>query len=183
MNPVASSEVDSKYQRLALHVAVMNGSSPKTVNVLLELDPKPAGVGDIHGRLAIHYACKDSVNGVENVRHLLKVFPEAVQMADHNGFLPLHVACRHGESLPMIRMLIRDAPDSIFAKTKKGSTPMSCAKQVKGGAQEELVGMLERLTEEAFCKSVGSDCDKNVDRSFSTCFTGSVSSHQSIESS
>jgi ankyrin repeat protein len=187
VNPAACSEVDSRYQRRALHVAVMNGASPKTVNALLKLDPKSAGVGDIHGRLALHYACKDSMNGVENVRQLLKVFPEAAQVADHNGFIPLHVACRRGESIPMIRILIRAAPNSIFTKTKKGSTPLSCARQVKGGAREELVGMLERLAEEAVLNIEvksrrGSGWGKMVDGFSSTSFTKSVSCTGSVSS-
>lgn len=178
--PAACAQADSKYQRLALHVATMNGSSPKTVNALLKLDAKTASKADIHGRLPLHYACKDSLNGLQNVRVLLKVFPEAARTPDNNGFLPLHVACLSGASPQLIRMLIRAAPESIFFKTEKGGTPVSCARRSKGDAQDEVIGLLQRLAEEVDYQVGGDKASR--DGSFSTSMTGSVGSSQMIMS-
>jgi ankyrin repeat protein len=93
-NPKGIEENDSTYQRIALHIAVMNSTSHKTVSLLLKLDPKGAMVQDIHGRLPIHYAVKGTLTDERMMRCLLKAYPESTTVSDDNGFLPLHVACR-----------------------------------------------------------------------------------------
>jgi hypothetical protein len=131
-HPSIVKEPAATYQRVALHVAVMNSAPQRTISALLKLYPGAAGMQDAHGgRLPIHYARKDTVNGESNIRYLLKAYPESTEVADDNVFLPLHVACRCGASMGAIRMLIRTAPETILRKTNKGSTPIHCAKQNK----------------------------------------------------
>jgi len=148
-NPGAAFQVDRKYGRIPLQIAVMTGASAATVGALLKIDTKTAREKDNNGRVALHYACKDPVGGESSTRLLLRAYPEGAMVADDSGFLPLHVACRYGTSLSVIRMLIRAAPESMLRKTKKGSTPMVCAKTSKGGLGEEIVGILERCAEES----------------------------------
>jgi hypothetical protein len=183
--PDGMEEVDSSYQRNALHIAVLNGASPSTVQALLKLNPGVARARDVHGRLPIHYACKEDSNGEKNAFHLLKVFPEAAVVADINGFLPLHVACQFGTSVPVVRMLIRASPKSIHAKTKRGSTALMCAKKVKArDMQEELVGILERCAEETSDREmkVAAGQQYKSDDSTLSSSTASMSSLFSIES-
>jgi ankyrin repeat protein len=188
VHPDAVSEVDSRYRRLPLHIAVMNGASPKTVNALLELNPKTASAKDILGRIPLHYACKekDTQNGEQkSARHLIQSYPGGALVSDTNGFLPLHVACRCGTSLTVIRMLIQASPESMFAKTKKGSTPAICAKQHSdGGFQANVIGILERCAEEGLSKVIESGCftGDRLDGGISqhSGFTASVSSHTMV---
>jgi ankyrin repeat protein len=116
---------------------------------------------------------------------LLKVYPEAAVVADINGFLPLHVACQFGSSVPVVRMLIRAAPKSINAKTKRGSTALMCAKKVKArDMQEELVGILERSAEETSTREmqVAAGQHYKSDDSALSSFTADTSSLHSNES-
>jgi hypothetical protein len=157
VHPDGVIEVESRYQRLPLHIAIMNGASPETVNALLKPNPKTARAKDIHGRIPLHYACKEDTNTrVQNALYLIKVYPEGALVSDTNGFLPLHVASRCGTSMTVIRMLIRASPKSMFAKTTKGSTPAAIAKQANKGndLQEEIVGILERSADESFCRGI-----------------------------
>jgi ankyrin repeat protein len=150
-NPKAIQESDSTYQRNALHIAVMNSTTHKTVSLLLKLDPKGATVQDIHGRLPIHYAAKSTLTDERMMRCLLKAYPESTTVSDDNGFLPLHVACRMGQPMSIVRFMIRIAPETILAKTNKGSTPIHCTWQYKEGEparQQEIVDLLTAVSKE-----------------------------------
>jgi hypothetical protein len=173
-HPAAVGAVESTYGRLPLHLAVLNGITTESLNLLLKLYPQGAKVQDVHGRLPIHYACKgrpgqmttadppagpgplDSPGGLaieKNAVNLLRAYPDCVYVADFHGFLPLHVACRSALSRTIIRTLIRAAPDTILKKTAKGSTAIDCARNGKSGGsladRQEIVGMLERCVEES----------------------------------
>ncbi len=84
--------------------------------------------------------------------------------------------------MAVLRMLIRASPKSMFAKTKKGSTPAAIARQAKGNDfQEEIVGILERSADESFCRGItGSGYFRSGDSleggSTPSGFTASVSS-------
>jgi ankyrin repeat protein len=132
-NSHAASEKDSSYQRLPLHIATLNQCSSRVVGALVKEYLKAVKIQDVHGRLPIHYACKDRVNGERTLQHLLKVYLDSAHVADDQGFLPLHVACRSSMLMVVINMLLRVAPESILAKTNNGATPVHCAKNVKGG--------------------------------------------------
>lgn len=148
IHPGGLTQRDSYYNRIPLHVAVLSGSID-TVTCFLKLDLKAAEQRDDNGRVALHYACKEGEGGEMLTRLLLRAYPEGATVADEGGFLPLHVACRYSESLAVIRMLIRAAPESLWAKTRKGSTPLSCAHGNKSGIGPDIVGILERCTEES----------------------------------
>jgi hypothetical protein len=137
---------DSKYKRLPLHLAVMNGAATKIIRFLLKKEPKAAAVPDALGRLPIHYSAKDKEHGEDNTRYLLRVYRNGTMQPDSNGFLPLHIACRCGMSLELIRMLIRVAPQAVFSKTKKGTTPRACAKQ--WGNDPHVLELLDRCQKE-----------------------------------
>jgi hypothetical protein len=152
-NEKAVSQMDSSYQRLPLHVAVMNQCSSRVVGTLLAAGrhQKTAKVQDASGRLPIHYACKNRVTGEGSLRRLLKAYPESALVSDDQGFLPLHVACRTGMPMVMIRMLLLVAPESILAKTNNGATPVHCAKNAakgKGEARSVVAETLQRVAEE-----------------------------------
>lgn len=164
IHPGAAFQVDRKYGRIPLQIAVMSGAPTATVGALLKIDPKTAKERDNNGRVALHYACKDHAGGEASTRLLLRAYPEGALVADDSGFLPLHVACRYGTSLAVIRMLIRAAPESMLAKTKKGSTPMVCARTSKGGLGEEIVGILERCAEETLDRSADTRRKMSGDR-------------------
>ena len=140
--PMALTMVDSKYKRSPLHLAVMQGLSPKTVKFLVGEHGKAAALPDALGRLPLHYSCKDTNNGEANTRLLLKAYAKGAIKGDSNGFLPLHVACRMGMSLETLKMLTSVAPQTVHAKTKKGSTAMSCAKAF--GKDPFVIDLLER---------------------------------------
>jgi hypothetical protein len=149
LHPGGAFQVDKRYGRIPLQIAVMSGAPATTVSALIKLDPKTARQKDSNGRIALHYACKDPMSGESSTRFLIRAYAEGADVSDDSGFLPLHVACRYGSSLLVIRMLIRASPKSMLSKTKKGSTPLSCAKTSKGGLGEEIVGILERAAEES----------------------------------
>ena len=161
LHPGAASQVDKRYGRIPLQIAVMSGAPASTVTALIKIDPKTARQKDNNGRIALHYACKDPISGETSTRFLIRAFPEGADSADDSGFLPLHVACRYGTSLSVIRMLIRASPKSMLAKTNKGSTPMSCAKTSKGGMGDEILGILERCAEENLSREDRSKFDGN----------------------
>ncbi len=146
--PPAATELDRKYGRNPLHIAVMSGSPANTITALLRVDPKAARQKDNNGRIPLHYASKDQQNSESSTRLLLRVYPEGAMIADDSGFLALHVACRYGKSLNVIRMLIRSSPESLNVQTRKGSTPLVCARGNKCGMSEEISGVLERFLEE-----------------------------------
>jgi hypothetical protein len=127
-NPKAIQENGLTYQQNALHIAVMNSTSHKTVGLLLKLDPKGAtGVQDIHRRLPIHYATKGTLTNQKMMRCLLKAYPESTTVSEDNGFLPLqHIPCRMGQPMFIVRFMIIIEPKTILAKTNKGSTPIHC---------------------------------------------------------
>lgn len=159
IHPGAAFQVDKRYGRIPLQIAVMSGAPANTVSALIKIDPKTARQKDNNGRIALHYACKDPVSGESSTRFLIRAYPEGADAADDSGFLPLHVACRYGTSLSVIRMLIRSSPKSMLATTKKGSTPLSCARTSKGGLGEEIVGILERCAEETLNRKLSDDID------------------------
>ncbi|CAJ1966583.1 unnamed protein product [Cylindrotheca closterium] len=136
-------KVDSVYKRTPLHVACMNVMEPTSLIKLIELCPKAAKVKDALGRLPMHYACKnpkmDSIVG-----DLLKAHPGAALVKDQQGFLPIHVACRVGQSVDTIRLLISTAPESKKKKTKKGSTPYMCAKNMKAAHREQVMELVSQ---------------------------------------
>lgn len=148
IHPGGLSQRDSYYSRIPLHVAVLSGSID-TVICFLKLDPKTAEHRDDNGRVALHYACKELNGGETLTRLLIRAYPDGATVADEGGFLPLHVACRYSASLSIIRMLIRAAPESLSTRTKKGSTPLSCAHGNKSGIGPDIVGILERCAEES----------------------------------
>ncbi len=152
IHPGATLHQDSYYSRVPLHIAVLSGAS-FVVSQLLKIDSKAAEQRDNNGRIPLHFACKEKKSGEVSTRLLLRAYPEGALVADEGGFLPLHVACRYSTSLSVIRMLIRAAPDSLLAKTKKGSTPMMCGQTNKCGLGEEIVGILERCAEESLGRS------------------------------
>lgn len=143
--PAATSKVDSKYKRTALHIAVLTAASCKTVKALILINPEAARTTDVFGRLPIHYACKEEKNGAANTRLLLNEFPLSTQVSDSNGFVPLHVACHAGASIGLVRNLLRADPTAAKIKTKRGATAVSCAKQSKGTQAEEILCVLQRL--------------------------------------
>jgi ankyrin repeat protein len=101
-NPKAIQENGLTYQRNALHIAVMNSTSRKTVGLLLKLNPKVAMVQGIHRRLPIHYAAKGTLTNNKMMRCLLKAYPESTTVSDDNGFLPLHIACQMGQPMSIV---------------------------------------------------------------------------------
>ena len=142
INPTAITTVDSVYKRTPLHLAAMQGASPKVVAFLLHEHTKAAAIPDALGRLPVHYSCKDKEHGELNTRLLLKAYRNGATKADTNGFLPLHVACRTGMPLETLRVLTGVAPQTIHAKTKKGSTPKSCAMQFE--KNQVVMDLLDR---------------------------------------
>jgi Ankyrin repeats (3 copies) len=146
--PPAATELDRKYGRNPLHIAVMSGSPAHTISALLIVDQKASRQKDHNGRIPLHYACKDQKNSETSTRLLIRAYPEGAMVADDSGFLALHVACRYGQSLNVIRMLIRASPESLHMQTKKGSTPLACAQGNKCGMRDEISGILERFLDE-----------------------------------
>jgi hypothetical protein len=77
-----------------------------------------------------------------DIARLLKAYPGGAKVADKQGFLPIHVACRCGMSLPVIQLLVQTAPGTLKNKTKKGSTPYTCARQMKGAHKKDVLDFL-----------------------------------------
>jgi ankyrin repeat protein len=142
-NPRQVVLVDSKYQRTALHIAVMNGIEVKSLKSLLKYNPKATEVQDALGRLALHYACRSNEEVVKMfVESLAKAHPQGARTADSSGFLPIHVACRCNAPKSIIKLLIRLAPETVFSKTKKGSSVVSCA--TLGKCPDDVMKTLEK---------------------------------------
>jgi ankyrin repeat protein len=139
-NPKQLFMVDSRYQRTALHIAIMNGIEIKSLKILLQYNPLATEVQDALGRLALHYACR--TKEVKKVVSLAKVHPQGARTADASGFLPIHVACRCNVPKSIIKLLIRLAPETVFSKTNKGSSVVSCARL--GKCPDDVMKMLEK---------------------------------------
>ena len=146
--PPGAIELDRKYGRNPVHIAVMSGAHAETISALLRIDAKAARQKDHNGRIPLHYASKDQKNSESSTRLLLRAYPEGATVADESGFLAIHVACRYGKSSNVIRMLVRASPESLKVKTIKGSTPLVCAEGNKCGMSEDFSGILQRFQEE-----------------------------------
>lgn len=130
INSKLISQHDPKYNRNALHIAVLKKAPSNVVAALLEACPKAAKTQDKFGKLPIHYACKDQANGSDSIRYLLNAHPESASVIDIDGCLPLHIACQNDLPLTGIRSLVRAHPRGIFTPTKDGlTTPTIIARQ------------------------------------------------------
>lgn len=132
---------ESAYKRIPLHIACMSSAPTETIALMSRFQGGPTKKKDALGRLPIHYACKDPKMDVA-IAHLLKAYSKSTEVADKQGFLPIHVACRSGMPLPVIRLLLQSAPDTIDSKTNKGSTPYMCARHSQCSHKEELLSFL-----------------------------------------
>lgn len=152
-NPKCLQSLETAYRRTALHIACMKGTDYKIIGTLLQFDDdKCAQTPDSLGRLPIHYAAKNrTTNGDKTLRLLLRAHPISLMVQDKAGFSPLHVACRMGQSMAMIRLFLRTAPDSIVLRTLKKSYAVHCAKQCTGvwskEHHDEILDYLKTVTE------------------------------------
>lgn len=87
--------------------------------------------------------CSSNGASVEVVEELLAAHPWSASGQDIHGWLPIHVACHFGASTGVIRALMNANPDSIEARTEKGSTPMTLIKKINCKNKEEVLHLLE----------------------------------------
>ena len=88
-------------------------------------------------------SCSSNGASVEVVEELLAAHPWSASGQDIHGWLPIHVACHFGASTGVIRALMNANPDSIEARTEKGSTPMTLIKKINCKNKEEVLHLLE----------------------------------------
>lgn len=101
--------------------------------------------------------------------------PEACSIKDRKGYLPIHVLCgRHGA--PAKLQLLLDAnPDSLFATTNSGKTPLSIAQETatKNHPNCELIRALRNLTS---TKSSSSSSSSSLSGTKRKCLDAAVKS-------
>jgi hypothetical protein len=137
---------ESAFQRLPLHVACQNNAPLSAIQALLKYDHNNEAVQtkDSMRRLPLHYACSHGAPA-QVVEALLQACPASAGCIDHHGWLPIHVACRFGDNEQVIRILIKALPESLYTTTKKGSTPLMCAKKVIDTRHKAVVQVLEDM--------------------------------------
>jgi hypothetical protein len=147
--PQGFTSKESAFQRLPLHIACQNNAPLSVIEALLKHDHKNEAIHskDSLGRLPLHYACSHGAPA-QVVEVLLQACPASAGCVDHNEWLPIHVACRFGDNEQVIRLLIKALPESLYIMTKKGSTPLMCAKKVVDTRHKAVVQVLEDMMKE-----------------------------------
>eukprot|EP00568_Trieres_chinensis_P016612 CAMPEP_0183320058 /NCGR_PEP_ID=MMETSP0160_2-20130417/65282_1 /TAXON_ID=2839 ORGANISM="Odontella Sinensis, Strain Grunow 1884" /NCGR_SAMPLE_ID=MMETSP0160_2 /ASSEMBLY_ACC=CAM_ASM_000250 /LENGTH=266 /DNA_ID=CAMNT_0025486667 /DNA_START=157 /DNA_END=955 /DNA_ORIENTATION=- len=133
---------ETAFKRLPVHIACQSGASADVVSALLSFYPEGAQVKDTLGRLPIHYACSNGASA-EVVEALLAAYLWAAAAQDIHSWLPIHVACHFGASTEVVRALLNAFPDSIQARTEKGSTPLKLIQKINCKNKEEILSLLE----------------------------------------
>jgi ankyrin repeat protein len=142
---------------LPLHFAVRNMSGRRNalecVQVLLEVYPQAAQEKTPEGWLPLHLAAQHMGGGpntgaVACTWLLLQAFPAAAQERLPYGTcaLPLHLLAEN-EARPspaMVQLLASAFPQALFAKDKKGRTPLQVA-QSEGRMPADAVAEMRRL--------------------------------------
>eukprot|EP00586_Coscinodiscus_wailesii_P019090 CAMPEP_0172518438 /NCGR_PEP_ID=MMETSP1066-20121228/290827_1 /TAXON_ID=671091 /ORGANISM="Coscinodiscus wailesii, Strain CCMP2513" /LENGTH=359 /DNA_ID=CAMNT_0013300841 /DNA_START=80 /DNA_END=1160 /DNA_ORIENTATION=- len=140
--------------RVPLHYACCNDVSINVIKALLEACPEATATKDHAGWLPVHVACSSGASlevvkalllndvSINVIKALLEACPEATATKDHAGWLPVHVACSSGASLEVVKALILARPQTIMAKTKKGSTPLKCSKMENCHNMSKVISFL-----------------------------------------
>jgi ankyrin repeat protein len=91
----------------------------------------------------VRWICVESVCAYIASLTLLSFLSSALGCGDNNGWLPLHVASRRGLPIYIIQQLLDCFPPSVDMVTKKGSTPLMCAR--KGGDSQHHIDVIQFL--------------------------------------
>lgn len=148
-NPRGVWKREHTFERLPLHIACINSATDDVILTLLSYYKQAAEEKDIAGRVPLHYACCNDVSS-NVIKALLEAHPEGAKIRDDTGWLPVHVACTSGVSLEVIKMLLLAQPQTIVSKTKKGSTPLACAKTGNCHNMAEIIAFLLKFESEFF---------------------------------
>lgn len=111
----------------------------------LREDPICARHVDEFGMLPLHWACTDRGVPRSLLSKLITLNQDALFTANKGGLLPLHIAVKAKNDLPIIKMIQRAFPTSIFAQTLTGETVLDLGKSV--GLPEESMEFLRKTFE------------------------------------
>lgn len=144
---------ETAFGRLPLHVACRSQASIGVVEALIAYFPDALVTADKLKRVPLHYAISNNCDsGV--IELLVNYNEDCVKKLDHRGWLPLHVASGSTASPETLKLLLEKHPQSIHAKTNRGSTAFVIAnayyKGQKPDDRELVLGLLKPVdTEES----------------------------------
>ena len=136
---------ETAFGRLPLHVACRSQASIGVVEALIAYFPDALVTPDKLQRVPLHYAISNHCH-CDVIEMLVSYNEDCVKKLDHRGWLPLHVASGSTASPKTLRLLLEKYPQSIHAKTSKGSTAFVIANAYyKGQETDDREIVLELL--------------------------------------
>jgi ankyrin repeat protein len=120
---IASAQTQDKLGRLPLHSACGNkNTSLEDILRIYAAYPEAILVGDIYGKLALHYACCGAAS-IEVINFLVKQNERALTVIDKERRLPLHYAHIYS-SREVIRKIHNAYPDGHICDDMYGRRPL-----------------------------------------------------------
>jgi len=107
---------------LPLHLAASQNSDPKVIKALLKAYPQAASIPIPNGASPLSALCNREDANLDSIKYLIEASPESVQWKDEFGGLPVHYACLKGADWKVIKLLVKNYPQSILMKTSQGMT-------------------------------------------------------------
>eukprot|EP00986_Skeletonema_menzelii_P006495 scaffold2472_cov132-Skeletonema_menzelii.AAC.7 len=107
------------------------------IQCLLEYFPDAASAAITHGKVPLHYACKNkSVSIGKIVKLLMDAAPDSVRNVTDKGHMPLHTLCGNKKmdeaaSMHILKLLIEKHPEAVRHADRGGRLPIHFAAGTK----------------------------------------------------
>jgi ankyrin repeat protein len=124
--PRGITETD-KVGRLPLHTACANQASLDVIRYLIEQDPESIFDVTDRGTNALFCAIENHAS-LDVIQYLIFKDPGAVTLPEYKlGKTPVHAAAARGQSIEVLRYLLRQRPNATAELDAWGKTPLACA--------------------------------------------------------
>ena len=96
-------------------------------------ESRPLKCSNKFGESLLHMACRKGM--LEVTTFLTQEAQVPFQVSDDYGRSPLHDACwAHTTNFELVDLILKDCPDLLYIRDKRGNTPLSYLKQAKWAA-------------------------------------------------
>lgn len=148
---------------LLLHNAVICGTAPEILKILINSSPRSLVETDENGCTPLHLALRSDAPSLDLIQALILTSPgeNAARLKDVSGRLPLHIAAERGLDDTLLNLMVNSYADGCYRQTRKGDLPLHLLVR-SGEATLSKVELLIKpiMGNESICRMEGS---KGVD--------------------